>query len=158
MPLERVTQAPSAQEANPKRQKDPRKVAAGRAGAAARKAKQERILVELRAAKESLHGKESSEGAPQQDDADSTSKTPEPPISLEAASQQGLQDWAPWIIGVVVLTGIYICGAQCRQQVTLPSHDGTSKTVQAEVPSVPPTAKLPCAQQLKVAADPFYME
>lgn len=35
--------------------KDPKKVAAGRAGAAARKAKQERLLEELRGAKEKLH-------------------------------------------------------------------------------------------------------
>ena len=34
--------------------KDPKKVAAGRAGAAARKAKQERLLEELRAAKEAI--------------------------------------------------------------------------------------------------------
>ena len=34
--------------------KDPKKVAAGRAGAAAKKAKQERLLEELRAAKEAI--------------------------------------------------------------------------------------------------------
>ena len=83
-PLKRVTQV----EENPKGQKDTKKVAAGRAGAAARKAKQERILVELRTAKESLDGRDVSGGATQQDDAGSMSKTPEPPVSLEAVSQQ----------------------------------------------------------------------
>ncbi|MCU7846330.1 MAG: hypothetical protein KZQ93_21045, partial [Candidatus Thiodiazotropha sp. (ex Monitilora ramsayi)] len=48
---ERVTGAPL---------KNPKKVAAGRAGAAARKAKQERLLEELRAAKESFRAGEAS--------------------------------------------------------------------------------------------------
>ena len=40
--------------------KDPKKVAAGRAGAAARKAKQERLLEQLRAAKGSFRSGEAS--------------------------------------------------------------------------------------------------
>ena len=41
--------------------KDPKKQVAGRTGAAVRKAKQERLLAELQAAKESLNATESSE-------------------------------------------------------------------------------------------------
>ncbi|MEW8585163.1 MAG: hypothetical protein AB2531_05310, partial [Candidatus Thiodiazotropha sp.] len=48
-PVERITE-----------NKNPKKVAAGRAGAAARKAKQERLLEQLRAAKESFRPGEAS--------------------------------------------------------------------------------------------------
>ena len=91
-PAERVTVASRPS-------KDPKKVAAGRAGAAARKAKHERLLEELRTTKESFR-------AP--DDV-----TREHVAAVPGASQQWEQqepadkwqhnnqtDWTPWIIGL----------------------------------------------------------
>ena len=48
----------------PAKQKDPKKVAAGRAGAAARKAKHERLLEELRDGKEALREMDAPADAP----------------------------------------------------------------------------------------------
>ena len=53
MPTEEPAESP-AERVTEKKEKDPKREAAGRAGAAARKAKQKRLLEQLQAAKESL--------------------------------------------------------------------------------------------------------
>ena len=96
-PVERVT--------DPRQKvKDPRKVAAGRAGAAARKAKQEeRLLEQLRVAKESFH--------PPAGDGTSANNTlkeadQEQVVSADKRPEhrEGLTNWTRWIIGAC-LTG-----------------------------------------------------
>lgn len=97
--VERVTDVAAArqQERPPK---DPKKVAAGRAGAAARKAKNERLLEELRAAKESFRPGEAARPA--------STGPPRPPKDQAPARADGPQEcsqgerWTPWIIGVAL--------------------------------------------------------
>ena len=87
-PVERVTE----------KVKDPKKVAAGRAGAAAWKAKQERLLKQLQGAKESFRPP-AGDGTPanippkeaDQEQAVSADKRPE--------HREGLTNWTPWIVG-----------------------------------------------------------
>jgi len=66
------------------RQKDPRKVEAGRRGAAARKAKEEGILAELREAKTGLQKVE---------------PLPEIPKPVQPRTNASIHDWTPYIIG-----------------------------------------------------------
>lgn len=114
--LERVTEPTHpALETTPKpagarRQKDPKKVAAGQAGAAARKAKHQQLLAELQEAKRSIAPPLPSGGAQALDTQDvssgeltqtaaSPSRTPRP--AVPAAT-----DWTPWIAGGLGLAGI----------------------------------------------------
>ena len=92
-PVERVTE----------KVKDPRKVAAGRAGAAARKAKQEeRLLEQLRAAKESFRPPAGEASIPPKEadskDQEHTDKRPE-------HNREVLTSWTPWIIGACLTGG-----------------------------------------------------
>ena len=95
-PVERVT------DPRQKKVKDPRKVAAGRAGAAARKAKQERLLEQLRAAKESFRppaGDGTSANIPPKEaDQEHTDKRLE-------HNREGLTNWTPWIVGACLTGG-----------------------------------------------------
>ena len=85
-PVERVTE---------KKAKDPKKVAARRAGAAAR---QKRLLEQLQAAKESLRPPADNDGtsAPQKE-AKSPKRTDERP--------EHSHNWIPWIIGACLVGG-----------------------------------------------------
>ena len=74
------------------RQKDPRKVAAGRAGAAARKAKAERLERELAHAKESLRDPTHAPVAPLH-----SNDVAAPPKEKEAAGSM-----SPWGVGAAV--------------------------------------------------------
>ena len=90
-PVERVTE----------KVKDPKKVAAGRAGAAARKAKQERLLEQLRGAKESFRLPDG-DGTPahippKEADQEQAVSRPE--------RREGLTNWTLWIVGAC-LTGL----------------------------------------------------
>ena len=82
-PVERVTE----------KVKDPKKVAAGRASAAARKAKQERLLEQLRGAKESFR--------PPAGDGTPANIPPKEADQEQAVSRpecrEGLTNWTPWI-------------------------------------------------------------
>ncbi|MCU7813518.1 MAG: hypothetical protein KZQ77_20125 [Candidatus Thiodiazotropha sp. (ex Notomyrtea botanica)] len=86
--VERVTAPP----------KNPKKVAAGRAGAAARKAKQERLLKELQAAKESFHPGEAS--IPSGKEADQQHS-----VTHAHADTPLEHNWTPWIIGACLAGG-----------------------------------------------------
>ena len=97
-----TTPAPVPVAASPTaKSKDPKKVAAGRAGAAARKAKQESLLEELRAAKQSLQTEAVAEAA--------TPVADVVPKEQPVAKQQPMPapgdpgdpvkaDWTPWIL------------------------------------------------------------
>ena len=76
-----------------KKAKDPKKVAAGRAGAAAR---QKRLLEQLQAAKESLRPPVSAA------DNDSTSASPK---EAKRTDERREPNWIPWIIGVCLAVG-----------------------------------------------------
>jgi len=142
-------QAPKAVDPGPKatytRQKDPKKVAAGRAGAASRKAKQERLEEELRKATELQVG---TSGAPA-----SAYVAPQasPPSDVPAPTPHAVGSTFPWVIGVAAFLGVAYWAASRRAPVNLP----------APPPATPPPAQPatpPPAQQLKVAHNPFYME
>ena len=115
-PVLRVTAPPS--------QKDPKKVAAGRAGAAARKAKQERLLEELRAAKEAIAPAATpvADGAvakqqeqPVTGTARSASRVKQQPLPAPADPgdpvAEAAADWTPWILvgaGLAALCVLYM--------------------------------------------------
>ena len=81
--------------------KDPKKVAAGRASAAARNAKQERLLEQLRGAKESFR--------PPAGDGTPANIPPKEGDQEQAASwperSEGLTNWTPWIPGACLTGG-----------------------------------------------------
>ena len=155
------------------RSKDPKKVAAGRAGAAARKAKQERLLEELRAAKQSLQPEAVAETATpvadvvvakqqEQPVADVPSQQPMPaPADPVVALQHVQADWTPWILvgaGLAALcvwrsplVKLTVSGAHQQKQLHPEAH--SSGGSQPDLRSTTPQ----CAQQLKVP-DPFHME
>ena len=130
--------------------KDPKKVAAGRAGAAARKAKQERLLKELRAAKRSL-----------QPDAVADAATPVAdvvPKEQPFAKQQPLlapadpvkADWTPWILVGAGLAAL--CLVKLTEHQQKKKHPEACSSGARQPPLTPR-----CAQHLKVPDDPFYM-
>ena len=79
-----------------KKAKDPKKVAVGRAGAAAR---QKRLLEQLQAAKESLRPPVSAA------DNDGTSASPK---EVKHTDERPEPNWIPWIIGAC-LAGVHLC-------------------------------------------------
>ena len=146
-PVLRVTDPKTVDDTStkqPARQKDPKKVAAGRAGAAARKAKQAHLLEELRKAKESLQSPKNTLGAPLKEDFVA------PPLKEKdekaAPALQTAGSTTPWIIGAAAGLGLAYWAASQRAPV--------------DTPALPPTKSVtpPSAQQLKVAHNPFYME
>lgn len=93
-------------------------MAAGRAGAAARKAKQERLLEQLRTAKDSFRPPVS---------AADVSIPPKEAVSKEpsrsgAAHNHGLTDWTPWIIGACLTGGalMFLLRLRATQAVQTP--------------------------------------
>ena len=145
--------------------KNPKKVEAGRAGAAARKAKQERLLEELRAAKQSLQSEAVAEAAMPVADIVVAKQQP-------VAKQQSLPapadpadpvkaDWTPWLLfgaGLAVLCVWRSPLAKLTERQQKPQHlevarSASSGGSQPDLRSMKPQ----CAQQLKVP-DPFHME
>ena len=112
-------------------------MAAGRAAAAARKAKQERLLEQLRTAKESFRVADTSANIPDPKEADS--KEPE---RLEHN-----RGWTPWIIGACLAGGALKFLPNCPTQ--MPQLAGPSKQLIVNPPG---------DEQLKASPDPFYME
>ena len=100
-PVERVTE----------KVKDPKKVVAGRAGAAARKAKQEeRLLEQLRVAKESFRppaGNDTSANIPPKEEA----------AVFQTECREGLTNWTPWVVGACLAGGalVFLRSAQTRR-------------------------------------------
>ena len=85
---------------------DPKKVAAGRAGAAARKVKQEeRLLEQIRAAKESFRPTAAPANIPPKE-ADQAVSRPE--------RREGLTNRTPWIVGVCLTGGALVFLQQTR--------------------------------------------
>ena len=125
------------------RQKDPRKVAAGRAGAAARKAKAERLERELSKAKEPLRDPTYTPDAP-------LHSNEEAPRS-DKEEEKAAGSMSPWNIGVLVAAlGLAYWAASQRDP-------PPKKTV-----TPPVLSPVGSAQQLKVthsiAHNPHYME
>lgn len=138
-----VTERVTAQE---KQIKNPKKVAAGKAGAVAKKVKQEKILKELRAAKGSFH--------PPAGEAEEETLVHAGKQRAPLDATRG--DWTPWIIGACLAGGILI-------YTQLPAR---AKLTQTEPnPSAPLSAT---SRQQPVVAngvgkqldkrDPFHME
>ena len=104
-PVERVTE----------KVKDPKKLAAGRAGAAARKAKQERLLKQLRGAKESFRPP-AGDGTPANiPPKEADSKDQEQAVS-RPERREGLTNWTPWIVGACHTGGalVFLRNAQTK--------------------------------------------
>ena len=129
----------------PTRQKDPKKQAAGRAGAAARKAKQDRLLQELREAKEKVRQAPAAD-AP-------TEPEPEPPRRTETR-EPSAQNWAPVAVGAAAVAGVVLLARLCAPGASKPSAGCVSA-----VPAPPAQSRAPpAAQHLKAEPDPFHME
>ena len=145
--MERVTDPAAEMTDSKNKKKDPRKVAAGRAGAAARKAKQERLLEELRAAKEQQHQPGISPPISEREE----------PVSEAPAGQgpvRAMGNWTPWIIGAAGLAGIvYFCAGAPQPRVSRVLELSPGDCIPKPVAKPPP-----CAKQLKLSTDPFYME
>ena len=86
-----------AERVTEKKAKDPKKVAVGRAGAAAR---QKRLLEQHKAAKESLRPRVSAA------DNDGTSASPKEALRTDERPEHN-HDWIPWIIGAC-LAGVHL--------------------------------------------------
>ena len=118
--------------------KDPKKVATRRAGAAARKAKQERLLEQLRGAKESFR----------------PPATPAniPPKEEQAVSRperrEGLTNWTPWIVGACLTGGALMFLRNTRSPASVAAGPVDSA----------PKQPVPGARQLEASPDPFYMQ
>ena len=127
--------------------KDPKKVVAGRAGAAARKAakQEERLLEQIRVAKESFRhpaGDGTSANIPPKEAAAaSADKRPE--------RREGLTNWTPWVVGACLAGGalVFLRNAQTRSPASVAAAPVYSAPKQPD----------PGAKQLKTR-DPFYME
>ena len=139
----RVTAETTSSPSRPPKQKDEKKAAAGRAGAASRKAKTERLERELAAAKEALRDP-------------AFVADPGPPDEEAAPLRRSDKKEAdgsmfPWPVGMLVAVVVVLAY--------------WSKFHRAE-PSPPPKKKKPptlqnsagSTQQLKVADNPHYME
>lgn len=137
---------PSPSDSVGKAVKDPKKVEAGQKGAAARKAKKEQILAELREAKASL--------ATRADTIEAEGSRPTKTVARPQVQQDRMPDYWSWVIG-----GLGIAGAFTL----LKTMNGGSTTV----PAVKQSSSLPSrhqqlgaspAHQLKPGPDPFDMQ
>ena len=106
VPVERPAEPAHVERVTEKKAKDPKKVAAGHAGAAAR---QKRLLEQLQAAKESLRPPASAT------DNDGTSASPK---EEKRTDERPEPNWITWIIGAC-LAGGFTCVCLFRQKHTL---------------------------------------
>ena len=146
--------------------KDPKKVAAGRAGAAARRARQESLLAELRAAKEAIAPAatpvadeavtQSSCEATKQQEQPVTQSVKQQPMPAHADPGDPVKsDWTPWILVGAGLAALCVWRsplAKLTERQQKQQHP-EARSLGARQP--PPTPR--CAQHLKVP-DPFHME
>lgn len=154
-PVERVTQRPP---------KDPKKVAAGRAGAAAKKAKKERLLEEFRTAKESLRPGE----PPAAEGGESAAASPTKPRPVDDSAPQTTAaltprggSWTPWIVGACLAGGALMCLTARRHSPGrgFAGVDKQPRAAQKTTGSLP--ASTPCRPMVEVhldSRDPFHME
>ena len=179
----RVT-APSPDTRGVTRTKDPKKQAAGRAGAAARKAKQERLLEELRAAKEAIAPAatgspgSAADGAPKEQPVTGTARSasrvkqqrhsvssaPADPGDPARSAAEAAADWTPWILvgaGLAALCVTYMSRSPLVKQTVSGArqqkqlHQEARSSGASQRHAVSPAPR--CAQQLKDTDDPFYM-
>ena len=120
------------------KQKDPKKVAAGRAGAASRKAKQARLEEELKKATERQVGTDNTHYESQQTT----------PVGHKTETPRSDGYTITWVIGLAAVLGLAYFAAYSRDPVKPP----------ATPPATPPPATPQPAKQLKVTHDPFHME
>ena len=142
-PVERVTE----------KVKDPKKVAGGRAGAAARKANQERLLVQLRGAKESFRPP-AGDGTPANIPPKEADQ--EQAVSADKRSEHNREvtNWTPWIVGVCLTGGalMFLRNTQTRSPASVAA--GPVDSAPKQPVDKPPRPD----RQLKTGPDPFYME
>lgn len=133
------------------KQKDPKKVAAGRAGAAARKTKQALLLEELRKAKESQRNAENTSGAPPGREVEDFVAHP-PKEKKEAPASHTADSTTLWILGAAAGLGLAYWATLTRSVVT--------QRAPVDPPALPPKKSSPdgSVQQLEVVHSPFYME
>lgn len=134
--VERVTAMPEKE--GVKRQKDPKKVAAGRAGAAAKKANQEKLQAELREAKAYI------QKAEQQPVVDHP-PAPIPMVYPKESVSAGL-----WIIGGLGLAGAIVVYTTIYKN----SNTSARRTLPTPLASQNTSAE----PILKTQRDPFHME
>ena len=132
---------PAASATPTPRIKDPKKQAAGRAGAAARKAKQDKLLAQLR------EEKERARAATPPPLGAATVEPVEPQVAERRHDTTSAEsDWTPLIVGAVAVAGVAAFALRSSRQT---SHDARQMA---------PKAPMPAAQQLKVRPDPHYMQ
>ena len=125
-------------------------MAAGRAGAAARKAKQERLLEQLWGAKEPFR--------PPAGDGTSANIPPKEADHEQAVSRperrEGLTNWTPWIVGACLTGGalVFLRNAQTGSPASVAA--GPVDSAPKQPVDKPPRPD----RQLKTGSDPFYME
>ena len=148
VPVERVT-APTPAPVVPKT-KDPKKVAAGRAGAVARRARQESLLAELRAAKEAVNQSEAAAVLVEQQQQPVAAQHP-----MHAPAADVKADWTPWLLfGGAGLAVLYVFS---MRPCTPPEKSGARQQEQQHPEVSQPPLAPRRAQQLN-ASDPFVME
>ena len=147
-PVLRVTPAPSRSS----KQKDEKKAAAGRAGAAARKAKTERLERELAAAKEALRDPAfvADPGPP---DANSNEETA--PLRQSDKKEEAGPALFTWPVGVLVAAAGGL--AYCFQFHRAEPSPSLPPPPEEKKPPVLQSSAGP-AQHLKVKPNPHYME
>ena len=123
---------PNQTKSTPNRQKNPNKVAAGRAGAAARKLKQERLLKELQEAKQSMLSAEEPEDVKQ------PAEEPDPLSRPMRPEKQ--HSWTPFVLGGACLLGAYLY------------------TISPRLMQPPPQQSIILQESNELKTDPFYME
>jgi len=130
------------------KQKDPRKVAAGQAGAATRKAKKEQLESELRKATYNQVGGENSKTP------ETTKTTPDNTEKrYSGGSEKG---WAIGIAAALVLAYFTYAKRAPEKQPPTANH---APEKQSPPPAAAPTQEEPKpVKQLKVTQDPFHME
>ena len=132
--------------------KDPQKVAAGRAGAVARRARQECLLAELRAAKEAINPSSEAVAEAATPVADVFVAKQQPmhaPATHSVRHEVSKANWTPWLLSAGAgLAALYVLH-------TPQQHPEAASSVSSGASRPPSTP--PCAQQLKVT-DPYHME
>ena len=123
-----------------KKAKDPKEVAAGRVGAAAR---QKRLLAQFQAAKESLRPPVSAA------DNDGTSASPK---EAKRTDERPEYNWIPWITGACLAVGIYLLAY------VFADENMRLRASPASVVAGPDPKVQDKPTQLKTSPDPHYME
>ena len=157
VPVERVT-APAPAPVVPQ-MKDPKKVAAGRNGAAARRVRQESLLAELRAAKQAINPR--SEAVATRSVAATPMEQQQPVVKqrpMHAPPADVKADLTPWLLfGGAGLAVLYVLSMRTPLPPTKLTVSGAHQQKQQHTEVGPPPRTPRCAQHLRVP-DPFLMK